>query len=143
MSDDYKEKLGKLEESIENLENTSEDLKNTSEDLKNTSEDLEKTNKQIESSVEDQFGYLTFVIILIIVIVSWILVELWKKVIDNFAYNTLGMDKNSTVHSLIVAVTITLIFVVVVIFMKDKGLKIHNNLMGLTPSEFNASNGNI
>jgi hypothetical protein len=68
------------------------------------------------SSDTGQFGTktansLTFLEILFAIVIGWLLVALWQRVIENFAYITLGLNKDSTFHALIVALTASIIFV--------------------------------
>lgn len=90
---------------------------------------MEEDLKKIENcNKKNDLQITKFVSILIIVIISWILIELWLKVLENFAYNTLGMNSSSTWHSLIIAVTITLIFILILEFMEEDGTNIKNNV---------------
>ncbi len=50
--------------------------------------------------------------VLMAVVIGWILVAIWQRVLDNLAYNYLGMDKSSTYDTVIVALTITITFVI-------------------------------
>ena len=52
-----------------------------------------------------------FIEALLAVILAWVLVALWERVIENFAFGTLGLDPESSFHALIVAVVATIIFV--------------------------------
>ena len=52
-----------------------------------------------------------FVVIFMAIIIGWIVVALWTRVIDNFTYNRLKMNKSSTWDSLLIAVGITIFFV--------------------------------
>lgn len=55
-----------------------------------------------------------FIIIFLAILLSWILVSLWTRTLENFAYNTLGLDSNSSIHAFIVAFTVTIFFIVTV-----------------------------
>lgn len=55
-----------------------------------------------------------FISLLFAIIVSWILVALWTRTVENFAFGTLGLNGDSTVDSFIVAVSISLIFFMLV-----------------------------
>ena len=70
-----------------------------------------------------------FLIILLAIVVGWILVALWTRVIDNFTYIVLGLDERSAWHAMIVALTVTFIFVIAI------GLIDQYNLVpgGVTP----------
>lgn len=51
-----------------------------------------------------------FISLLFAIIISWILVALWTRTVENFAFGTLGLNGDSTVDSLIVASAISVIF---------------------------------
>lgn len=53
---------------------------------------------------------LSFVDMLLVIVLGWILVDLWKRPIDNFTFGTLGLNKNSTYHTFIIAIVATAIF---------------------------------
>lgn len=71
-----------------------------------------------------------FVTFLIAVIISWILVDLWTKVIDNLAYVTFNMKSNSTLHSFIVAGVCTLIFLSYILIIEPVGSDIRFQMVG-------------
>ena len=62
---------------------------------------------------------LTFLEFLLAIIVGWILVALWQRVIENFAYNTIGMNRDSSYHALVVAIVVTAIFIIYATFSAD------------------------
>ncbi len=51
-----------------------------------------------------------FISLLFAIIISWILVALWTRTVENFVFGTLGLNGDSTVHSLIIAVSMSIIF---------------------------------
>ena len=53
---------------------------------------------------------LVFVIVVIAILIAWLLVSLWTRVIENFAYTTLNLDSSSSWHALIVAMVVTVFF---------------------------------
>ena len=53
---------------------------------------------------------LTFSEIIIGIVIALILVTLWQRAIENWLYESLGLDKKSTFQTLIVAVAFTIIF---------------------------------
>ncbi len=55
-----------------------------------------------------------FVTILLAIIVGWILVSLWTRVIENVSFGTLKFNENSAWHSFLIAAGVTAIFVVFV-----------------------------
>lgn len=87
-------------------------------------------NKQVE-----------FVWLFFIIIFSWILIDLWGKVINNFTYTTLRMNPEGTWDALIIACTVTAIFLVTLYYLGDTGDKLKENMTGVTPAEpFKESN---
>src|ERR1700758_1687653 len=58
------------------------------------------------TSVQD----LDFITLLVGIILGWILVSLWTRVIDNLSFNTLKLDKHSTYHTCVIALVATSIF---------------------------------
>jgi hypothetical protein len=61
----------------------------------------------------------TFTALLFAIIIGWILVSFWQRVLENFIFGTLGLNDISTFHSLIAALTITSIFIMV-LWVLDK-----------------------
>ena len=73
-----------------------------------------------------------FILLFIVIIFSWIIISLWGKVIENFSYITMGMERQSTWNALIIAITITLVFILIVYYMGEKGKMVQNKLIGMT-----------
>lgn len=57
---------------------------------------------------------LSYVDMLFVITLGWILVQLWQRPIENFAYNSLGLNKDSVYHTFIVALVATAIFLIFV-----------------------------
>lgn len=55
---------------------------------------------------------LTLVETLVVIIIGWVLVALWQRFIDDFTFNTLGLNEDSSYHTFIIAVTVTILFIV-------------------------------
>ena len=55
---------------------------------------------------------LTFIEVLFTIIIAWILVTLWQRVVDNLMFSTLNLDNRSTYQTFLIAVLWTVIFVV-------------------------------
>lgn len=55
-----------------------------------------------------------FIEVLFIIVVGWILVALWQRVIDNFTFQTLKLRRESTYDTIIIALTVTLLFIIFV-----------------------------
>lgn len=66
-------------------------------------------------AVADQsIAQLSYVEALFGIIIAWILVALWQRVVENTAYNFFGLNPESAYHALIVAVSMTVIFLVLI-----------------------------
>ncbi len=55
-----------------------------------------------------------FITILLAIVIAWILVSLWTRVIENFVFGTLGLIESSTWHAFLLAISVTIIFIVFV-----------------------------
>lgn len=84
-------------------------------------ESIETSTESDESSapVKRSTSESAFISLLFAIIISWILVALWTRTVENFVFGTLGLDGDSTVHSLIVAVALSIIFFML-IWMLDQ-----------------------
>lgn len=65
-----------------------------------------------------------------IVIFSWILISLWGKWLDNFTFKTLGLDEKSTIHTFIVALTVTFILIACIVFLRTFGVDYSKLIVG-------------
>lgn len=54
---------------------------------------------------------LSFIEILLTIIIAWILVALWQRVLDNLSFSTLRLDSKSTYHTFIIALFVTSMFI--------------------------------
>ncbi|CAH6418151.1 Hypothetical protein HVR_LOCUS26 [uncultured virus] len=57
---------------------------------------------------------MSFVEMLFVIVLGWILVALWQRCIDNLTFNSLGLNKDSTYHTFVIALVATTIFLVFV-----------------------------
>lgn len=74
------------------------------------------------STGQDKSGNLNqiaFVIIVLAITFGWLLVSVWQRVLENFAFGTLGLNEQSTLHSFLIAVSVTIIFLIT-IWMLDQ-----------------------
>ena len=55
-----------------------------------------------------------FATIVFAIVIGWLLVSIAQRLLENFLFQTLGMNSRSTVHALIVAIAAFLIFLVFV-----------------------------
>ena len=62
---------------------------------------------------------LTYIEMLVVIILGWILVALWQRCIDNFTFNSLKLNKDSTYHTFIIALVSTIIFISFVFSFED------------------------
>jgi len=53
----------------------------------------------------------SFIEVLFVIVIGWMLVALWQRSLDNFTFNTIGLSRDSTVHTTVIAVVVTIIFV--------------------------------
>lgn len=51
-----------------------------------------------------------FIIVFVAIIIGWIIIALWTRVLDNFTYNKLNMDKTSTWDTALIAIAVTVFF---------------------------------
>jgi len=51
----------------------------------------------------------------IYIIIGWILIAVWQRFTENFAYNGLGLDREWPYHNFIVALVVTAIFFVLLV----------------------------
>lgn len=57
----------------------------------------------------------------ILVIFSWVLIDLWGRWINNFTFEYLGLNSKSSYHTFIIALAMTCILVVCFIFFRSLG----------------------
>ena len=63
------------------------------------------------ATISDKFlSELTFVESLFLIIFGWLLVELWQRVIDNFTFNAIKLNRESTYHTFIIALATSVLF---------------------------------
>jgi hypothetical protein len=85
---------------------------------------------------------LTFIEVLFAIVIAWLMVALWEKVIDNLAYHTIGLNPNSTTHSFMVALTVTVIFIAYALLFNDAtGGIIEGNIEGDLPGTIDEPGG--
>jgi hypothetical protein len=53
----------------------------------------------------------SFVEVLFVIVIGWMLVALWQRALDNFTFNTLGLKRDSTYDTVVIAVVVTIIFI--------------------------------
>ena len=55
-----------------------------------------------------------FLIIFLAIVIGWIIIALWTRVLDNFSYGYLGLNENSTWDALLIALMVTIFFIVLI-----------------------------
>jgi hypothetical protein len=75
-----------------------------------------------------------FVLALVAILLGSTLVNLWIRVINNFAYNTLGLNQDSTFWALLIALFFTTILIVYIIIVLDDnvGKAVKQSMTGIT-----------
>ena len=66
------------------------------------------------STERDPSSEITFITIVLAIVIAWILVAVWTRVIENLAFGTLGLNGDSFWHAVIVAIVVTVLFLVFV-----------------------------
>lgn len=85
----------------------------------------------VQESLCDKWVFLWLLPILVI---GWILVELWAKFIDLLAYNTLGLNRESTFHAFMLAAVVTAIFYGITVMLGEHGDKLRGQIVGHWPT---------
>ena len=75
----------------------------------------------------------TFCVFLMIVVFGWVLVTFWTVFIECLFYTYFGFDKSTLLHTFIVAIILTIVYIVFVNFSGQAGKDFKNNLVGLVP----------
>lgn len=57
------------------------------------------------------FKDVSFLEVLFVIVIGWMLVALWQRSLDNFTFRTLGMSRDSTMQTTLIALVITIVFV--------------------------------
>lgn len=63
---------------------------------------------------DDHLNSPVFTVILLAIIFGWLLVSVFQRLLENFVYETLGLNSRSTIHALIVAILASIIFVAII-----------------------------
>ena len=73
----------------------------------------------------------SFIKILIAIIISWVLINLWTIFIKAFFFNLLGLNKNNWIHTGLVALIFTFIFVIYIRNSGKERCTIENKMVGV------------
>ena len=58
------------------------------------------------------FAERVFIVIFIAILIGWILIALWSRVLDNFTYGYLGLNPDSTWDTILIAIVFTILLVI-------------------------------
>ena len=78
---------------------------------------------------------LSTVEMLFVIVLGWTLVGVWQKCIDNLAYNTLKLNRNSTYHTFIVSLVLTVLFLIFILSFSSITADIVESDTPLNPPE--------
>jgi len=94
-------------------------------------------NQDVGKSVTIKLDSVTFFIYIVAIILVWILNTVWMKVIDNFNYHTLKLNPDSTLHAALIAIVLTIGFLVFLYMAGNTGNNIKSQIIGneLSPSQ--------
>jgi ABC-type uncharacterized transport system fused permease/ATPase subunit len=73
---------------------------------------------------------LLFVALFMVIIFSWVLIDLWCKWLNTFTYETLGLDEKSSWHTFMIAFIVTLIIVTIIIYLRTFGVDYRRGVVG-------------
>lgn len=71
-----------------------------------------------------------FFFLFMIIIFSWVLIDLWCKWLNNFTYVTLGLDENNTLHTFVIAMVVTCIILSCITFARSFGVDYRVGIIG-------------
>ena len=74
---------------------------------------------------------LLFFWIFLIIIFSWILIDLYGRWLNNFTFVTLGLDEKSPWQTFVIAITVTAIIFTCIIFLKSIGYNMEPEVTNL------------
>jgi len=63
----------------------------------------------------DSFSSFEFAELVVLIVFAWILVDLWRRVIDNLTFEVMKLNKKSLLHTFVIALTTTVIFLTIAI----------------------------
>jgi len=85
---------------------------------------------------------LLFFWIFLIIIFSWICIDLFGRWLNNFTFVTLGLNEKSPWHTFIIAITVTAILFTCIIFLKHTGYDLEPSIYSNNDNNDNALNSN-
>lgn len=63
-------------------------------------------------------GYSIFIVLILLLLISWSLVTFWQRFLENFFYTTLGLNPEDTLTSLWISIFATGMFFLIVFLIK-------------------------
>ena len=63
-----------------------------------------------QAGADSQLEVSAFVTIVSAIVWGWLLVSVWQRVLENFSFETLGLNSRSTIHALIIALILSISF---------------------------------
>ena len=64
----------------------------------------------------------SFALLLVLLLISWSLVSFWQRFLENVFYTTLDVDPTNTALALLIAVSITIIYIIILWVIKIFGV---------------------
>lgn len=99
------------------------------------SESGSSTNTLLDGTTQSMTNTI-FVKILVAIICGWVLIQLWVMFIKAFAYNYLGLNKDSALHTLYVALVGTGAFIIYTNLMGKEKETIHCKMTGMSVAPY-------
>lgn len=62
---------------------------------------------------------LTFVEMIFAIVLSWVIVTLWQRCLDNFTFNTLGLNRASSYQTGVIALSMTILFIAFIFIFEN------------------------
>lgn len=81
-----------------------------------------------------------FIIIFLLIVFAWITVDLWGRFINNLTFVTLKLSPNSTLHTFIIALVVTLILWNCFAYLATLGYDLQNQIAGGLLHDNNTNN---
>ncbi len=74
-----------------------------------------------------------FMKLLPVIIIAYILVDLWGKVISSLVYGPLGFKEDSPSHAFVVAIIVTFLLFLYLVLSNDTAKKLQTSMLGVQP----------
>lgn len=80
-----------------------------------------------------------FIWIFLIIIFSWLLIDIWGRFFNNFTFTTLKLDEKSSTHTFFIAIILTAIIITMIIYLKYNHCNIENAIFNINDNSDNNS----